>query len=50
MTCGSTDTANKDEIEKLGLIIGHAYSLLASYEVTFEGKIVRLVKIRNPWG
>jgi hypothetical protein len=34
-----------------GLIMGHAYSLLAVAEVKLgDGKSVRLVKLRNPWG
>ncbi|KAK0674419.1 putative calpain [Cercophora samala] len=36
---------------KGGLALGHAYSILkATEEVDEEGKKVRLVKIRNPWG
>ncbi|EAR84269.2 calpain family cysteine protease (macronuclear) [Tetrahymena thermophila SB210] len=50
MTCGSTDVASKEELDKLGLINGHAYSLLGAYEVTSQGRVTRLVKLRNPWG
>ncbi|KAK4644612.1 hypothetical protein QC761_306400 [Podospora bellae-mahoneyi] len=36
---------------KGGLALGHAYSILkATEEVGEDGKKVRLVKIRNPWG
>ncbi|KAK4171425.1 putative calpain [Triangularia setosa] len=36
---------------KGGLALGHAYSILrATEEVDEDGKKVRLVKIRNPWG
>jgi hypothetical protein len=35
----------------LGLIDGHAYSLIAAAEVNNkEGKKVELVQLRNPWG
>lgn len=34
----------------MGLVDGHAYSLISAYEVTVNNKPVRLIKIRNPWG
>ncbi|TDZ15111.1 Calpain-type cysteine protease DEK1 [Colletotrichum orbiculare MAFF 240422] len=37
--------------QKSGLALGHAYSILQSREeVSDDGKRVRLVQIRNPWG
>ncbi|KAK2002595.1 calpain family cysteine protease [Colletotrichum falcatum] len=37
--------------QKSGLALGHAYSILQSREeVDEDGKKVRLVQIRNPWG
>ncbi|KAM0330936.1 hypothetical protein ACHAQA_003893 [Verticillium albo-atrum] len=37
--------------ERNGLVMGHAYSILQSREESDEeGRRVRLVKIRNPWG
>ena len=33
-----------------GLISGHSFELLGIYEVESDGEIVRLVKLRNPWG
>lgn len=34
-----------------GVVLGHAYSILDATEVTDgDGNLVRLVKIRNPWG
>ena len=46
MTAGtSCDTANLD-IEEMGLVPGHAYTILGIYEIGGE----RLVHIRNPWG
>jgi len=50
MTCGSTDQDKSNEVSKVGLICGHAYSLLGAYSVNHQGKTVKLVKLRNPWG
>ena len=33
-----------------GIIQNHAYSLLGHAEVGANGKVVRLMKMRNPWG
>ncbi|KAL9062478.1 MAG: hypothetical protein Q9157_008888, partial [Trypethelium eluteriae] len=35
---------------KKGLVFGHAYSVLDAVEHTRDGKLYRLVKLRNPWG
>jgi len=35
---------------KIGLVPGHAYSLIEVREETVHGKPVRLIKLRNPWG
>ena len=49
MTAGtSADTANLD-IEEMGLVPGHAYTVLGVYEVNYRGN-TRLIHIRNPWG
>lgn len=37
-------------INDFGIAGGHAYSLLAGYEVNTSQGRERLVKIRNPWG
>ena len=39
-------------MKKVGLVDAHAYSLISIHEVneTQVGKVVRLIKIRNPWG
>jgi hypothetical protein len=33
-----------------GIVLGHAYTIIGVYELQYMGKIVRLVKLRNPWG
>jgi len=45
--CVMCTGANK---EVNGIIPGHAYTLINAFEFTHEGKNVRLVQIRNPWG
>lgn len=37
-------------MKNIGLIDAHAYSLLAAKVVDDNGRNVRLVKVRNPWG
>jgi hypothetical protein len=45
-----TSTKNDSNCEKVGLVINHAYTLIGAKEATYEGKTLRLVQIRNPWG
>jgi hypothetical protein len=33
-----------------GIHSGHAYSLISVHEFEKDGKTVRLLKLRNPWG
>ena len=35
---------------ELGIISGHAYSLIDLYEIEHHGQQVKLCKLRNPWG
>ena len=39
-----------EEKTQAGIISGHAYSLISIHEFENEGKKVRLLKMRNPWG
>lgn len=50
MTCGTKNTQGSEVLNDYGIAGGHAYSLLAGYEINYRGQKVRLVKIRNPWG
>ncbi len=45
-TPGSTANNKNDD----GIIGGHAYSLISVVEFKHEGELVRLLKMRNPWG
>ena len=39
------------EVEsELGIISGHAYSLIDLYEFQHKGERLQLCKLRNPWG
>jgi len=31
-------------------VLGHAYSLISLNEFTAHGQLVKLMKMRNPWG
>ena len=33
-----------------GVISGHAYSLISIHKVKYQGREVRLLRLRNPWG
>ena len=37
-------------IKNLGLQNFHAYSLIDAHEIYNNGVLVKLLKIRNPWG
>ncbi len=38
-------------MQKVGLIDAHAYSLISTFEEQDDkGKVIRLMKVRNPWG
>jgi len=49
MSCGIHD-GNEEEMKKIGLVANHAYSLISACTVNSNGKSIRLVKLRNPWG
>jgi hypothetical protein len=41
----------KDEDDNpTGLVSGHAYGLMDAFEISISGKLVRLMRVRNPWG
>ncbi|XP_034465690.1 calpain-2 catalytic subunit-like [Hippoglossus hippoglossus] len=39
-----------EAVTSLKLVKGHAYSLTGAEKVYYQGKVVQLVRIRNPWG
>ena len=46
----SCSTNANQSIEKVGLVEGHAYSLVSFHQITSsQGKTVYLFRIRNPW-
>ena len=47
ITCSTSSNPN---IEKVGLVDGHAYTLVSFHQITTsQGKTVYLFRIRNPW-
>lgn len=47
ITCS---TINDKFIEEMGLISGHAFTLISAEQAELKGNKVRLLRIRNPWG
>uniref|UniRef100_A0A8C8BLZ3 Calpain-9 n=1 Tax=Otus sunia TaxID=257818 RepID=A0A8C8BLZ3_9STRI len=53
LVCCSINISSAAESEAktpFGLIKGHAYSVTGIDEVSYRGRQVRLIRIRNPWG
>lgn len=44
--CSPDTEEQAAKFESMGLVQGHAYSLIGAY----EGNGVQLVQVRNPWG
>ena len=47
---GEKSDGHAGETKLGGVVGGHAYSLLGVQEVEFQGKKVKMIKLRNPWG
>ncbi|XP_072318748.1 calpain-9 [Eucyclogobius newberryi] len=45
-----TSSAESEARTSTGLVKGHAYSITGLEEVEYNGRKVRLIRIRNPWG
>lgn len=50
LTCYSKSTEVREEKNALGIVSGHAYSILDAREVVTNDGTDRIVQIRNPWG
>lgn len=46
VSCWGVNSTRKEQ----GLVDGHAYSVLRVCQVKMQGTMVKLIKIRNPWG
>ncbi|XP_053122949.1 calpain-12 isoform X2 [Hemicordylus capensis] len=42
--------ADKEAVTAEGLVKGHAYSITGAHKLSMEGKKVKLLRLRNPWG
>jgi hypothetical protein len=48
---GIGEPENRDKyFDGKGLVNGHAYSITKVRTIPYDGKLVQLVKLRNPWG
>jgi len=47
ITCTSKNDPN---IEKLGLICGHSFTIIRMKEALVKNRLIKLVRVRNPWG
>uniref|UniRef100_A0A4W6BUB2 Calpain 8 n=1 Tax=Lates calcarifer TaxID=8187 RepID=A0A4W6BUB2_LATCA len=45
-----TSSYETEAVTALKLVKGHAYSVTGAEEVHYRGRLVQLVRIRNPWG
>uniref|UniRef100_A0A3P9NI87 Calpain-2 catalytic subunit n=1 Tax=Poecilia reticulata TaxID=8081 RepID=A0A3P9NI87_POERE len=45
-----TSAADSEAITHSKLVKGHAYSVTAADQVEYQGDMVQLIRIRNPWG
>uniref|UniRef100_A0A672FZB9 Calpain 9 n=1 Tax=Salarias fasciatus TaxID=181472 RepID=A0A672FZB9_SALFA len=45
-----SSSAESEAKTATGLVKGHAYSITGLEEVTYRGRKVKLIRIRNPWG
>lgn len=46
----SSSYGQGENVNELGIVSGHAYSLISTHEVRVGNKNWRLCKLRNPWG
>ncbi|XP_066553110.1 calpain 2, (m/II) large subunit, like [Amia ocellicauda] len=45
-----TSSADSEAVTAQKLVKGHAYSVTGADEVNYKGEMVKLIRIRNPWG
>ena len=51
MGCGTNNAEGRENLREVGLVGGHAYSILDVREATTTaGEVVRLLRVRNPHG
>lgn len=48
--CASSNQGSDEKMSETGIVQGHAYTILNAIVLTYEGKKIRLLQLRNPWG
>ena len=48
--CSYQDANGKEQDTGMGIMSGHAYSILEGHQINHNGRTIKLIKIRNPWG
>lgn len=46
----ASSTGSGEAENDVGVIGGHAYSVISAHSVQAHGNLVKLLKLRNPWG
>ena len=49
-SCFLEGHSGESKSEEIGLVSGHAYSLIDARKIDYNGETITLCKIRNPWG
>ena len=49
MVCSSNAGSDTNKSQS-GVVQGHAYTILSAVELNFQGQMLRLLRLRNPWG
>ncbi|CAF3735909.1 unnamed protein product [Rotaria sordida] len=44
-----SDGSDFEEIKPNGLVVGHSYSITAARYLQFKKKLLRMIRLRNPW-
>lgn len=49
MVCSSNSGSDRNKSQS-GVVQGHAYTLFGVDLLKFKGQLIKIVKLRNPWG
>ena len=46
----ASSKGENEAVNENGVVAGHAYSMLEIIEFKHQGQLVKLIRLRNPWG